>query len=195
VSENCAYPGLAVFNGGNAFPHLADFLPMYVILALCFSWASAHYDKSSHRVSPRSHLIAAAFMWHFSFCYSQKFGMLHPANRGFCKRFVKTMCTCLILTPADLDWMEASCFDSSWLSPASVLQIIQVNLTSDVPKPLTPGTSLEFTYSVRWEASTIPFAKRFERYLDYNFFEHQVTRCGGRGRNKHQASACLYFGV
>jgi len=53
-------------------------------------------------------------------------------------------------------------------------QIIQVNLTSDVPKPLTPGTSLEFTYSVRWEASTIPFAKRFERYLDYNFFEHQI---------------------
>jgi transmembrane 9 superfamily protein 3 len=27
---------------------------------------------------------------------------------------------------------------------------------------------------VRWEASTIPFAKRFERYLDYNFFEHQI---------------------
>jgi hypothetical protein len=76
--------------------------------------------------------------------------------------------------------MEASCFESKWLSPAFILQIIQVNLTSDVPKPLTPGTSLEFTYSVRWEASTIPFAKRFERYLDYNFFEHQVTRCGGR---------------
>ncbi|XRB06730.1 transmembrane 9 superfamily member [Pycnococcus provasolii] len=53
-------------------------------------------------------------------------------------------------------------------------QIIQVNLTSENPRPLTPGTTLEFTYSVRWESTAIPFRRRFERYLDYNFFEHQI---------------------
>eukprot|EP00897_Mesotaenium_endlicherianum_P009813 jgi/Mesen1/8860/ME000053S08260 len=53
-------------------------------------------------------------------------------------------------------------------------QIIQVNLTAENPRPITPGTTLEFTYSVKWEATTIPFVKRFDRYLDYNFFEHQI---------------------
>mmetsp|Transcript_47439 Transcript_47439/g.151954 ORF Transcript_47439/g.151954 Transcript_47439/m.151954 type:complete len:597 (-) Transcript_47439:85-1875(-) len=53
-------------------------------------------------------------------------------------------------------------------------QIIQVNLTSENPRPLAPGTTLEFTYSVKWEPTSIPYAKRFERYLDYNFFEHQI---------------------
>ena len=54
------------------------------------------------------------------------------------------------------------------------MQIIQVNLTSLDPQPLKSGTALEFTFSVEWEANTIPFARRFERYLDYSFFEHQV---------------------
>jgi hypothetical protein len=27
---------------------------------------------------------------------------------------------------------------------------------------------------VKWQQSNIPFARRFERYLDYSFFEHQV---------------------
>eukprot|EP00475_Leptophrys_vorax_P028769 TRINITY_DN41862_c0_g1_i1.p1 TRINITY_DN41862_c0_g1~~TRINITY_DN41862_c0_g1_i1.p1 ORF type:complete len:623 (+),score=67.04 TRINITY_DN41862_c0_g1_i1:89-1870(+) len=53
-------------------------------------------------------------------------------------------------------------------------QIIQVNLTSESPRPVTPGTTLEFTYSVKWEPTDIPFRKRFDRYLDYNFFEHQI---------------------
>ena len=54
------------------------------------------------------------------------------------------------------------------------MQIIQVNLTSEGSQPLKPGTSLEFTYSVQWIPTDITFARRFERYLDYNFFEHQV---------------------
>ena len=49
-----------------------------------------------------------------------------------------------------------------------------MNLTSLDPQPLKSGTALEFTFSVEWEANTIPFARRFERYLDYSFFEHQV---------------------
>ncbi len=53
-------------------------------------------------------------------------------------------------------------------------QIIQVNLTSESPQPLVVGGTLEFTYSVRWQPSSIAFSRRFERYLDYNFFEHQV---------------------
>ena len=55
-----------------------------------------------------------------------------------------------------------------------MLQIIQVNLTSENPRPISPDTTLQFTYSVKWEATDIPFSKRFDRYLDYNFFEHQV---------------------
>jgi transmembrane 9 superfamily protein 3 len=54
------------------------------------------------------------------------------------------------------------------------LQIIQVNLTSENPQALVPGAQLEFVYTVRWVPSEIKFSKRFERYLDYNFFEHQV---------------------
>jgi transmembrane 9 superfamily protein 3 len=52
--------------------------------------------------------------------------------------------------------------------------IIQVNLTSESPAALVVGTPLAFTYSVTWHASRTRFAQRFERYLDYNFFEHQI---------------------
>jgi transmembrane 9 superfamily protein 3 len=56
--------------------------------------------------------------------------------------------------------------------------IIQVNLTSESPAALVVGTPLAFTYSVTWHASRTRFAQRFERYLDYNFFEHQIhVRC------------------
>ncbi len=55
-------------------------------------------------------------------------------------------------------------------------QIIQVNLTSEDFRPIVPGAEIEFTYSVRWAPSATPFSRRFERYLDYNFFEHQA-RC------------------
>lgn len=57
-------------------------------------------------------------------------------------------------------------------------QIIQVNLTSENPQPLVVGGTLEFTYSIRWQPSSIAFSKRFERYLDYNFFEHQARHWG-----------------
>jgi len=55
-----------------------------------------------------------------------------------------------------------------------VAQIIQVNLTSENPQPIVAGANVEFTYSVKWVPSAITFPRRFERYLDYNFFEHQV---------------------
>lgn len=54
------------------------------------------------------------------------------------------------------------------------LQIIHVNLTQDGPKPLEVGRIYDMTYSVRWISTNITFARRFDVYLDYPFFEHQV---------------------
>ena len=76
-------------------------------------------------------------------------------------------------------------------SPALFLppQIIQINLTSESPQPIVSGSALTFTYSVQWKPTPIQFARRFERYLDYNFFEHQARRArGGRG-----AALSLFF--
>jgi transmembrane 9 superfamily protein 3 len=53
-------------------------------------------------------------------------------------------------------------------------RVIEVNLTSENLQPIKPGTQLDFSYSVKWIPTTKPFATRFERYLDYNFFEHQI---------------------
>lgn len=53
-------------------------------------------------------------------------------------------------------------------------RIIEVNLTAENPVPLVRGTQLEFTYSASWVSTDIPFEKRFQKYLDNNFFEHQV---------------------
>jgi transmembrane 9 superfamily protein 3 len=58
-------------------------------------------------------------------------------------------------------------------------QIVGVNLTTGTPVKLSlPPDSkelrLEFTYSVRWAQSTLPFANRFDRYLDSEFFEHKI---------------------
>ncbi|PNW72922.1 hypothetical protein CHLRE_14g611850v5 [Chlamydomonas reinhardtii] len=53
-------------------------------------------------------------------------------------------------------------------------RIIQVNLTTADPVPVAPGAKLEFRYSVEWSATKTPFSRRFERYLDYTFFEHKI---------------------
>ncbi|KAM7251836.1 hypothetical protein ACFE04_023719 [Oxalis oulophora] len=53
-------------------------------------------------------------------------------------------------------------------------QIIHVNLTQDGPKPLEAGKTLEMTYAVKWIPTNISFARRFDVYLDYPFFEHQI---------------------
>lgn len=55
------------------------------------------------------------------------------------------------------------------------LQIIHVNLTQENPKPLVAGKVLDMTYSVKWIPTNVTFARRFDVYLDYPFFEHQVT--------------------
>ncbi|CAA6668422.1 unnamed protein product [Spirodela intermedia] len=53
-------------------------------------------------------------------------------------------------------------------------QIIHVNLTQGGAKHLEVGKGLDMTYSVKWIETDIPFAKRFDVYLDYPFFEHQI---------------------
>jgi len=53
-------------------------------------------------------------------------------------------------------------------------RIIEVNLTSESPKPLTAGQKYPMTFSVTWHQTTKTFEDRFHRYLDFNFFEHQI---------------------
>ncbi|KAM7482163.1 hypothetical protein LguiB_006746 [Lonicera macranthoides] len=53
-------------------------------------------------------------------------------------------------------------------------QIIHVNLTQENPKPLEVGRTFDMTYSVKWIPTNITFARRFDVYLDYPFFEHQI---------------------
>ena len=53
-------------------------------------------------------------------------------------------------------------------------RIIEVNLTSENPVPIEVKSKIKFTYSVHWTPTQKPFEKRFERYLEYDFFEHQI---------------------
>lgn len=53
-------------------------------------------------------------------------------------------------------------------------QIIHVNLTQDNAKLVEDGRVYDMTYSVKWIPTNIPFARRFDVYLDYPFFEHQI---------------------
>ncbi|KVH93509.1 Nonaspanin (TM9SF) [Cynara cardunculus var. scolymus] len=53
-------------------------------------------------------------------------------------------------------------------------QIIHVNLSQENPKPLEVGRRVDMTYSVKWTETNITFARRFDVYLDYHFFEHQI---------------------
>ncbi|CAH0476130.1 unnamed protein product [Peronospora belbahrii] len=53
--------------------------------------------------------------------------------------------------------------------------IIHVNLTfSDVLTSIASNKKVEFTYEVMWSETTIPFEDRFDRYLEDEFFEHQI---------------------
>jgi len=53
-------------------------------------------------------------------------------------------------------------------------QIIEVNLTSENPEPITAGKAYQFTYTVKWTKTDKTFDGRFDRYLEYDFFEHKV---------------------
>jgi transmembrane 9 superfamily protein 3 len=53
-------------------------------------------------------------------------------------------------------------------------QIVDVNLTTGKRQKLELGATLQFTYQVKWKESSIPFEKRFEKYLDPSFFQHRI---------------------
>jgi len=53
-------------------------------------------------------------------------------------------------------------------------RVIHVTLTSDNPVLLIEGQKIEFSYSVTWTPTTEKFEDRFNRYLDGDFFEHQI---------------------
>eukprot|EP00735_Rhodelphis_limneticus_P008301 TRINITY_DN2119_c0_g1::TRINITY_DN2119_c0_g1_i1::g.12707::m.12707 TRINITY_DN2119_c0_g1::TRINITY_DN2119_c0_g1_i1::g.12707 ORF type:complete len:601 (-),score=124.42,sp/Q940G0/TMN1_ARATH/59.47/0.0,EMP70/PF02990.11/5.7e-161,EVC2_like/PF12297.3/3.2,EVC2_like/PF12297.3/1.1e+02 TRINITY_DN2119_c0_g1_i1:69-1838(-) len=52
--------------------------------------------------------------------------------------------------------------------------VIEVNLTHENPTPVKAGAKLVFTYSASWKETTTTFTERFNRYLDYDFFEHRI---------------------
>lgn len=53
-------------------------------------------------------------------------------------------------------------------------QIIEVNLATENPVQVEAGKTISFTYGVTWQPTDQKFENRFEKYLDFNFFEHQV---------------------
>lgn len=53
-------------------------------------------------------------------------------------------------------------------------QIVDVNLTSEVKVKLETGIKIPFTYQVSWKKSNVPYKKRFDKYLDPNFFQHRI---------------------
>lgn len=54
-------------------------------------------------------------------------------------------------------------------------RIIEVNLTySEDLVETKGGQNITFTYEVEWVNTETPFSDRFEKYLEYNFFEHQI---------------------
>lgn len=53
-------------------------------------------------------------------------------------------------------------------------QVVDVNLTTDGRVDIRPGAEITYTYEVQWSKSEIDFSKRFDKYLDPNFFQHRV---------------------
>lgn len=53
-------------------------------------------------------------------------------------------------------------------------QIVDVNLTSENKVKLEPGVTLSFSYELKWSPSSIKYEKRFDKYLDPNFFQHRI---------------------
>jgi len=54
-------------------------------------------------------------------------------------------------------------------------RIIEVNVTNDKPRIVASGApALDFSYSVDWVHTSRHFSQRFNRYLDQDFFEHQI---------------------
>ena len=53
-------------------------------------------------------------------------------------------------------------------------QIISVNLTSEYPKLIDINQIYNFTISVQWISTNKSFDKRFDKYLDFDFFHYKI---------------------
>jgi transmembrane 9 superfamily protein 3 len=53
-------------------------------------------------------------------------------------------------------------------------RVISVNMTADDPVPIRAGETVKFSYSVEFVHTTENFDTRFVRYLDNDFFQHQI---------------------
>ena len=53
-------------------------------------------------------------------------------------------------------------------------RVVEVNMTSSNPQVVKAGTPLKITTSVTFLASSIDYNNRFQRYLEYNFFEYRM---------------------
>lgn len=63
-------------------------------------------------------------------------------------------------------------------------RVVEVNMSADASRQVElpegkPGEqvqpiSVDFTYSVSWKQSSIPYAQRMEKYLRYSFFGHEL---------------------
>ena len=68
-----------------------------------------------------------------------------------------------------------------------------MNLTQESPKLLEAGKKLDMTYSVKWVQTNVAFARRFEVYLDYPFFEHQVIPARTSDNIPFQKDTLVFF--
>ncbi|KAF5406029.1 Transmembrane 9 superfamily member [Paragonimus heterotremus] len=53
-------------------------------------------------------------------------------------------------------------------------QIVKITLINSELVALKVGTPVTFTYSVKWHASSVPFERRYDDYLDFQFFQHRI---------------------
>ena len=53
-------------------------------------------------------------------------------------------------------------------------RVVEVNMTSSNPQVVKAGTPLKITTSITFVASSIQYNNRFQRYLQYNFFEYRI---------------------
>ena len=53
-------------------------------------------------------------------------------------------------------------------------RVVEVNMTSSNPQVVKAGTPLKITTSITFLTSSIDYNNRFQRYLEYNFFEYRI---------------------
>ncbi|KAA3677908.1 transmembrane 9 superfamily member 3 [Paragonimus westermani] len=53
-------------------------------------------------------------------------------------------------------------------------QIVKVTLINSELVALKVGTPVTFTYSVKWHSLPVPFERRYDDYLDFQFFQHRI---------------------